>query len=387
MRSLDDFAMEKLGAAEARGERRALVPTERLEGARVRRGAREFVSFSCNDYLGLSQHAEVKRAAAEAVARHGAGAGASRLVTGDTPLLAELERALARLKDTEDAVVFGSGYLANIGIVPSLVGPGDLVLVDALSHACLLAGSRLSGAREIRFAHNDLGEAERLLRRHRAEHRRCLVLTDGVFSMDGDLAPVAELSRLAGAHDAWLMTDDAHGLGVLADGRGSVAAAGSPPVPLQMGTLSKALGAYGGYLCASRPVCELLRNRARSFVYTTGLPPAAAGAALAALAVVAREPALTRIPRARARAFAAAMGLPEPQSAIVPLVLGTSERALAASARLAEEGFLAAAIRPPTVPPGTARLRLAFGAAHTEEDVARLAAALARILSDPGPAR
>ena len=199
--------------------------------------------------------------------------------------------------------------------------------------------------------------------------------------MDGDRAPLAELAALCASFDVWLMSDDAHGLGVIGEGRGAVAAAGDPPVPLQMGTLSKAIGAYGGYLCASKPVIDLIKTRARTLIYSTALPPAAAGAALAALDIIESEPDLVARPLAKARAFAAALGLPEPQSAIVPVIVGAPEAALAASRQLAEQGFLVTAIRPPTVPAGTARLRFAFTAQHANADVARAAEAVRAILA------
>jgi 8-amino-7-oxononanoate synthase len=307
------------------------------------------------------------------VEAHGAGAAASRLVTGDHPLLAELEARLARLKGTRGACVFGSGYLANAGAIPTLVGPGDLVLLDELSHACQTAGAQLSGARVVRFPHNDVGfVAEALAARGGG---RALVATDGVFSMDGDLSPVGALADACAAADAWLLIDDAHGTGVLGGGRGVVHAAGAR-VPLQMGTLSKALGGYGGFLCASDPVIDLIKSRARTFVYATGLPPAAAGAALAALDLIEADPALCEAPLRKARLFGEALGLPRPESPILPIVVGEAAAALAASARLAERGFLVAAIRPPTVPPGGARLRVTFSAAHDNDDIIRLAGAV-----------
>jgi 8-amino-7-oxononanoate synthase len=266
--SLDDVARAKLVALERRELRRRLATTDRtrtVTAAAPGDGPTQ-ISFSCNDYLDLTHHPEVVAASIAATRRYGAGAGSSRLVTGNHPLYTDVERKLARLKGAEDAVVFGSGYLANIGIVPALVGKADLVLLDELGHSCLLAGAELSRARVLTFRHNDAAHATALLGRERPRHRHCLVLTEGVFSMEGDLAPLPELAALAAAHDAWLMTDDAHGLGVVGDGRGSSFAHGTPVrVPLQMGTLSKAIGSYGGYLCASRDVCELVRNRARSF--------------------------------------------------------------------------------------------------------------------------
>jgi 8-amino-7-oxononanoate synthase len=368
------FAQEKLGALERRAQRRVLQPTDREGGIHVRRSGRELVSFCCNDYLNLSADARVKAAAKAAIDRFGAGAGASRLVTGDHPLFAELEAALAAFKGTEDAVVFGSGYLANLGIIPTFARSGDLILVDELAHACLNAGAQLSGATVIRFAHNDMAALESELAARREDFDHCLIMTDGVFSMDGDLAPLPRLAGLAEDHDAWLMTDDAHGIGVVGGGRGSsFAFEPTPKVPLQMGTLSKALGSYGGYLCAGKAVCDLIRTRARPLVYSTGLPPASAAAALKALEIVAGNPALCDAPVQKARAFAEAVGLPVPESPIVPLILGDERAALKASSALEEAGFLVTAIRPPTVPPGTARLRFTFSAGHDDADVARLA--------------
>jgi 8-amino-7-oxononanoate synthase len=373
MDSLDQFAAAKLAALDRGGLRRALVETAR--GALfVERNGRRLLSFSCNDYLNFTQHPAIKAAAIAAIERHGVGSGSSRLVTGNHPLYAELEARLARLKGSEAACVFGSGFLANTGIIPALVGPDDLVLLDELSHACLGAGARLARATVLAYRHNDVGHAEDLLRAQRGRHPRALIATDGVFSMDGDLAPLVALGQLARNHDAWLLSDDAHGIGVVGGGRGSTFAGREPAeVPLQMGTLSKAIGTYGGYLCASRPVIELMHNRARTLIYSTGLPPATVAAAIAALDLIAREPDYAARPLAKARAFTRRAGLPEAQSPIVPIVIGGAQAALAASRRLEDAGFLAVAIRPPTVPEGTARLRLAFTAAHPDAEIERLA--------------
>jgi 8-amino-7-oxononanoate synthase len=381
--SLDDVAREKLAALERRQLRRRLVTTDRPGGVEVQQNGATLVSFSCNDYLGLTHHPDVIAASVEATRRYGAGAGSSRLVNGNHPLYAEIERKLAGLKGAEDAVVFGSGYLTNLGVIPALVGRTDLILQDELCHSCLLAGADLSHARVLEFRHNDVAHLAELLERERRPHRHCLVLTDGVFSMEGDLAPLSELAPLAAAHDAWLMTDDAHGLGVVGDGRGSSFAHDAPvAVPLQMGTLSKAVGAYGGYLCASRSVCELVRNRARTLVYSTGLPPGVVAAASRALDLIAADRELVRRPLTLAREFTAALGLPLAVSPIVSLVQGSTERALAASDALRRAGFLVAAIRPPTVPPGTSRLRVTFSAEHSREQVAALAAAVGPLLTE-----
>ncbi len=374
MRSLDEFACRKLAALDETQLRRAPVATTR-EGIYVERGGRRLMSFSCNDYLNLSQHPAVIKAALAATTRYGVGAGASRLVTGNHPLYGELENRLARLKVSEAACVFGSGYLANTGIIPALAGADDLILVDELSHACIHAGARLAGATVVYYRHGDVAHVQTLLAARHPQYQRALIVTDGVFSMDGDLAPLAELAALAQNYDAWLLADDAHGLGVVGGGRGSAFANGrTAEVPLQMGTLSKAIGAYGGYLCASQPVIDLMRTRARTFIYSTGLPPPVIAAAIAAIDIIEAEPDYAAQPLRKAKIFARALNLPEPQSAIVPLILGKTEDALAAAHILEQEGFLVVPIRPPTVPPGTARLRFAFTARHPDADIEQLAA-------------
>jgi 8-amino-7-oxononanoate synthase len=374
MRSLDHFAQAKLDDLQRRHLHRTLAETLREDGIWVERDSRRLLSFSCNDYLNLTQHPAIKQAAIAAIERYGAGSGASRLVTGNHPLYAELEKRLARIKQTEAACVFGSGYLANAGIIPVLIGCDGLVLADELSHACLFAGAQLSRGTLLTFRHNDVEHARALLAEHRAGYAHVLIVTDGVFSMDGDLAPLAELNSLASDYDAWLMSDDAHGLGVVGGGRGSSFVGNTHiPVPLQMGTLSKAVGAYGGYLCASTPVIDLIRNRARTLIYSTGLPPAIVAASIAALDLIEREPGYAALPVQKAKAFTRRTGLPEAQSPIVPVVIGDEEATLSAAQLLAEQGFLAAAIRPPTVPPGTARLRLTFTAHHPNAQIERLA--------------
>jgi len=360
MRSLDGFAGNKLAALEREQLRRMPVVTTRA-GIWAERDGRRLLSFSCNDYLNFSQHPQIVAAAIETTKRYGVGAGASRLVTGNHPLYDELEARLARLKGSEAACVFGSGYLANTGIIPAVVGSDDLILVDELAHACIHAGARLSGAQIHLYRHCDPNHAENLLAQHRADKKRALIATDGVFSMDGDIAPLAALSEVARRYDAWLLSDDAHGLGVVGGGRGSAfvngAARAAIDVPLQAGTLSKAVGAYGGYLCASKPVIDLMRTRARTFIYSTGLPPAIVAAAISALDLIERDPCYAAEPLRKARLFTRALNLPEAQSAIVPVIVGDAAAALAASDLLRENGFLVVAIRPPTVPAGTARLR------------------------------
>ncbi|MEE8333170.1 MAG: 8-amino-7-oxononanoate synthase [Alphaproteobacteria bacterium] len=377
---LDAFASTTLARLETRGLRRSLAETARGAHGAAARDGQPMQSFCCNDYLGLSQHANVKRAARAAIGKYGAGAGASRLVTGNHPLYGALEQRLARLKGTEAALVFGSGYLANLGIPASLVGDGDLIIADALVHASMHAGMRASRARTEFFSHNDMDDCRRLLASLRDGHWHCLIMTEGVFSMDGDRARLADLCDLADEFDCWLMTDDAHGLGVIGGGRGSAAEAGvTGRVALQMGTLSKAVGSYGGYVCVSQPVRELLVNRARSLIYATALPPATVAASIAALDLIETDAALVATPLARARRFTRALRLPPAESPIVPLIVGGPEAAMEASAALAARGFLVTAIRPPTVPDGTARLRFTFSAMHDETDIDRLVVAVREI--------
>ncbi len=381
MNSLSKFARAKMAEITARNLVRVLKPTERGPQAGERltivRNGRVLTSFSCNDYLGLSRHPQVIAAAVEATERYGAGAGASRYVTGDNPLYEAIEARLARIKGTETAIVFGSGYLANLGIIPALIGEGDLIVGDELSHACMHAGARLSRATIKLFRHNDTEHCAAILAAERAKHDHCLVMTEGVFSMDGDRAPVQRLAAIARDHDAWLLTDDAHALGVIGGGRGSAHADGAVgQVPLQMGTLSKAVGAYGGYLCTDRDTAEFIRHRARSLIYSTGLPPGTLAAIDAGLDLIEHDAALVERPLLLARRFTDAMNLPQAESAIVPVILGDPARALAAAQALEDAGCLVVAMRPPTVPEGTSRLRITFSAGHADEDVTRLIAAM-----------
>ena len=386
--SLDRFARSKLNRLTAHGLRRLVVDTLRTDAVHIRRGGRDMVSFCCNDYLGLTHHPAVKKAAAEAAEAFGAGAGASRLITGNHPLYADLEGKLASLKGTEAACVFGSGYMANSGILPALAGPEDLILIDALGHASMYMGARAARAMIHTFRHNDPDDLADILTRERCSAGTCLVVTEGVFSMDGDRAPLDVLADVCASHDAWLMVDDAHGFGVLGGGRGSAFEFDPvPDIPLQMGTLSKAAGTYGAFLCASAPVIELMKNRARSLVYTTGLPPSVIAAATAAVDIIAADPDRVERPLALAKSFCVAVGLEAPESPIVPMIVGAETAALDASASLEETGFLVSAIRPPTVPAGTSRLRFTFTAEHSADQVVALAGAVNTLCLDQDPMR
>lgn len=367
--SLEQYALEKLATIEGKGQRRILKLSARSSHGHITREDKHAISFSDNDYLGLSQDPRVKKAASDAALLYGAGAGASRLITGDTPLNAQLENKLAEVKKTEAALVFGSGYLANISLTPALMRKGDLIILDELSHNCMFAGAKLSGADVQTFNHNDVEHARELLSVSNAPRK--LLMTETVFSMDGDLAPLSALHGICEDHGCWMMTDDAHGLGILNTYN---------PAPIQMGTFSKAAGSYGGYVCGPRALIDLLINRGRGFIYTTGLPPAALAASLEALNIMEQEPERRETVLGHARSFCQTLDLPTPDSAIVPLIIGAETDALEASQKLANEGFIVTAIRPPTVPEGTSRLRVSFNADHRAEDVATLAALLRPIL-------
>jgi 8-amino-7-oxononanoate synthase len=374
---IDAISAVRLGMLDERGIRRTLVPTERFASGRVLRGGEPMTSFCDNDYLGLSSHPAVIEAAVAATRKYGAGAGAARLVTGDNPLNEKLEAKLAEMKQLPAARVFGSGYLANAGTIPALVGAGDLIVMDELCHASMHAGARLSGARVQTFDHNNVASAAQHLQQ-RDDTSHALLLTETVFSMDGDLAPLEQLAEIANETGAWMMTDDAHGFGVITQ---------TNPAPIQMGTLSKSAGAYGGYVAGPKNFVDLLASRARTFVYATGLPPGVLAAALAALEVMEAEPELGAKARASARLFGSLIGRSDVASAIVPVRYGEADAAMRASAALAEQGFLVTAIRPPTVPEGTARLRFTFSARHTDSDIRRLATLVLKTLADAGEAK
>ncbi len=363
---LTTFAKAQIEKAVAVGRLRELRVSERGSGVYIERDGKKLISFSCNDYLGLSAHPLVKKTAIDAIEKYGTGSGASRLVTGNNPLYQELEALLANIKNTEAALVFGSGYLANIGVIPALVGKGDLIIADKLVHASIIDGCQLSVTKLLRFSHNDVSSCESILQKHRKNYKNCLIVTDHIFSMDGDVAPVDELFVLAEKHDAWLMTDDAHGLGIIANSH-------NKKPHIQMGTLSKAVGSYGGYVCAEKSVIDYLVGEARSHVYSTALPPATIAASIAALKIIMENKELCAKPLANALLFTRILGLKLAESPIVPFIIGDEDKTLQAAKELENQGFLVAAIRPPTVPNGTSRLRFAFSSLHKAEDIAKLA--------------
>ena len=378
----DEWMAEELAQLRA-GEAMRTLEARPGVGGRYRVGGQEWLNFASNDYLDLARHPRVLAAAGAAVARWGAGAGASRLVTGTLPIHDELEERLAALKGCPAALVGGSGYAVNLGVIPALVGRGDAVLLDRLAHASLVDGAVLSRASLHRFRHNDPAHLEALLAALPAAGRK-LVVTESVFSMDGDLAPLPELAAASERHGAMTLVDEAHATGIFgAGGAGRVVESGlSKQITVSMGTLSKALGSFGGFTAGSRILRDWLINRSRPFIYSTALPPSAAGAALGALAVLRDEPGGGAELLRRAAFFKAgltAAGFPDSGSCsqIVPVLVGDNGRALRLAARLREAGILVVAIRPPTVPEGTARLRFAVTLAHTEAGLARTVQALA----------
>jgi 8-amino-7-oxononanoate synthase len=380
-----DFIPGELEALAAKGLRRTLEPLGSPQGPVVEVDGRSLVNLCSNDYLGLAAHPAVRAAAAAAADREGAGSGAARLVAGDLPVHRALETRLAAWKGREAALLFGAGYLANAGVPGALVGRHDAIFSDALNHASIVDGALLSRAELVRYRHCDADELSALLGRSRA--RRKLVVTDAVFSMDGDAAPLRELAEACDRHGAMLYVDEAHSAGVLGPGGAGLAAAlgVSDRVDVHMGTLGKALGAFGAYVAGERRLVDLLVSRARTFVFTTALPPAACGAALAALEVVAAEPerrARLQELGARMKAGLTALGFDVARvvAPIFPVVLGTEARALAAARALRARGFFVRAIRPPTVPRGTSRLRVALSAAHDSAQVDGFLAALAEVL-------
>ncbi len=367
---------QELDELEAQGLRRICRRIEAVEGARIRVEGRWLIHLSSNGYLGLSRHPAVVAAAEEAAARYGAGSGSARLIGGNLPPHEDLEQELARFKQAEDCLLFSTGYMANLGIITALTGPQDLVVGDRLNHASLIDACRLSGAALRVYPHADAGRLEEVLKERRGRYRRVLVITEGLFSMDGDLPPLPEISEITCRHDAWLLVDDAHGTGVFGSGgRGVLEHFGMKTEGiLQMGTLSKALGSQGGYLAGPRVAVELLRNRARSFIYTTAPAPACAAAALAALQVIRREPDLRRRLWENIRRWTSGLEglgweLISKTSPIVPVHVGENRETMALARSLEEAGVYAPGIRPPTVPEGSARIRTSITSLHTAGDL------------------
>ena len=374
--------LEKLTSQDLR--RSLTTVEEALPGGRVRVDGRVLLNLSSNDYLGLSQEPRLIAATREAAARWGVGAGSSRLVVGHLALHEEVEARLAEFKGTEAAVIFSTGYMANLGTISALVGPGDTVFCDRLNHASIYDGIKLSGANLARFPHRDLDRLEALLQK--ADAGRRLIVTDSVFSVDGDLASLKDLVELKDRYGAYLMVDEAHATGVLGHrGAGLAAALGlTQRVEVHMGTLSKAMGSLGGFVAGDRRLIDFLHNRARSFIYSTALPPPVLGAIAAALDIVTQEPErrrylLTEAERFRHTLTQAGFDILGSETQIVPVLAGDNARTLRLAAQLRQRGVMAVALRPPTVPPGRSRVRFSLSAAHTSEDLAEARQAILEV--------
>lgn len=388
MRSFAEELNQRLNALRDQGLYRELRRADAAAGPRLEMDGKTYRNFSSNDYLGLASHPALQAAAIKGVERFGAGAGASRLICGSLAPFHELEDALAAFKKTEAALTFSTGYAAAVGTITALMGKEDVIILDKRVHASIVDAARLSGARLRIFAHNDLEDLADKLQwsaRQVASQGHTLVVTESIFSMDGDAAPLREIVALKEQYGAWLMVDEAHATGIIGEqGRGLADALGvGARIEIQMGTLGKALGASGGFICGRRALIDYLVNRARSFIFSTAPVPAAAAAALAGLDLIqtATGETLRSQLHQRIAQVHAALGPPRsaPGSAIVPLILGEEALAVAAAAQLRAQGLFVPAIRYPTVARGAARLRITLTAAHTAEEVAQLLRALAGI--------
>lgn len=376
----------ELAALAASDRLRVLSSRSNAAGAVLRLGGRDYINFTSNDYLGLAAHPRILARVRDELGQHGFGSGSAALLGGRSCLHAELERELAEWLDVERALLFSSGYLANLGALGALIAHGDSVIHDRLNHASLIDAVLASGAAHQRYAHGNVSAAARRLATAQCGQAWCV--TESLFSMDGDCAPLADLAALCQTRAATLYIDDAHGLGVIGDGRGAsgLLSADARRACLFMVTLGKSLGSLGAAVLGCELVIEYLVQRARTFIYDTALPPVCAAAALEALAMLREDPGLparlaSKVAHFRERAAAAGLPLSASSSAIQPLVLGTDARAVAVAAALAAEGYYVRAIRPPTVPSGTARLRITLTTAHTAAHIEGLVDALARVLS------
>jgi len=371
------FIEAELAELSRRGLYRTLRRVEGEQGPTLRLNGKEVINFSSNNYLGLANHPALRQAAKEAIDRYGCGTGASRLISGNMTLHEELEGKIAELKGTEAALVFNSGFQANTGVLATLIGEGDMIFSDELNHASLIDGCRLSRAETVVYRHCDLDHLEQRLKKVPRSGQR-LIVTESLFSMDGDEAPLRDIVALAEKYGVMVMVDEAHATGVFGpNGAGLVAQAGlGDRVPVQMGTLGKALGGFGAYIAGSRSLRELLINRCRSFIYTTSLPPAVMAMGIAAVEILNREPEgreslRNNIARLQGGLRESGYCLGKSQSQILPLIVGDESRCMTMSQQLLDHGVFAQGIRPPTVPPGTSRLRITLMATHTREHIDR----------------
>jgi 8-amino-7-oxononanoate synthase len=384
-----DFLSKELEKLQQTGLYRQLRCVESDQGPTLMLDGREVINFSSNNYLGLANHPALCRAAKEAIDRYGCGSGASRLISGNMTLHEELESKIAQLKGTEAALVFNSGFQANTGVIPVLVGEGDIVLSDALNHASIIDGCRLARAKIVVYKHGDVDELERGLKNSPAGCRK-LIVTESLFSMDGDEAPLVDIVSVAERHGAMVMVDEAHATGVYEpNGAGILAKLGlGERVMVQMGTLGKALGGFGAYVAGSKALCELLINRCRSFIFTTSLPPAVMAMSIAAIDLIEREPERRQALRNNCQLLRNGLeslgySLGAGQSQILPLMIGDATRCMKLSADLLQRGVFAQGIRPPTVPAGTSRLRITLMATHTHSHIDQALEVFKEIAREP----
>ena len=380
--NINIFIEKKLKEFSKKNQFRKIFNVRRFKRNVIDINNKKKISFSCNDYLSLSLNKEVINASLAAIKKYGVGAGASRLITGNNFLYSKLEEKIKNLKKVQGCCVFGSGFLANIGVIPALVNKNDLILIDELSHASTFLGAKLSGANIIKFNHNDVNDLEKKLIKYRNKYLKCLILTEGVFSMDGDISPQDEISVIKKKFNAYLLVDDAHGLGVLGDGSGSSSIfKNKTHIDIYIGTLSKAVGAYGGFVCGNKKLINFIINRCRTQIYTTGLPPGVLGACIKSIEIITNDKALIKKPLQNAIYFCNQLGLPTPLSPIVPIIIGEEKKTINISKILFNKGFLVGAIRPPTVPINSSRLRIAFNAVHTKNQIKELASLIKKNLN------
>ncbi|HEY4128970.1 MAG TPA: 8-amino-7-oxononanoate synthase [Gemmatimonadaceae bacterium] len=387
--SLDSALSADLAALRASDLDRHLRIVARIHGAVVRTDAGEAIDFSSNDYLGLATDPRLGAAAAAAIDVYGTGSGAARLISGNNPEHEALERELAQFLGVERTLTFSTGFAANVGAIPALVGRGDAIFADQLNHASLIDGCRLSRADVHVYPHGDVGALHAMLVEYRGDARRALIVTDGMFSMDGDSAPLREIVALAREYDAWTYVDDAHAIGVVgARGCGTIEALNlEGEIDVLVGTLGKAFGSAGAFVAGGDALCEHLLNRARSFIFSTGSPASQAAASRAALHIITNEPerrarVIENVRRLRTALDACGITTAgDGDSHIIPIVVGEAAKTVALGAALAERGFLVGAVRPPTVPDGTSRLRLTIGSEHTAEQIDVFATVLAEEMS------
>lgn len=376
MKGLKEIFREETESLNSQNLLRVAKISDRTETTKIIRNGKEFTSFSCNDYLGLANDEKLKNASIKAIENFGTGSGASRLITGNNNLYETLEKNITKLHGCAEAVVFSSGYAANIGAIPALVSKGDIIIADKLSHNCILEGAKLSGAELKRFNHNNYSHLEKLLKEHRKDFNKCLIITESVFSMDGDRANLKKISELAKKYNAFVMADFAHDIefdkwDIDNDNF------------IKMGTLSKAFASLGGYICGSKGIKDFMLNRAKSLIFSTALPPSALASANEAFLLANKNKKQGKQALKNADHFYDLVKnrigeflINKPESQVVPVIIGEARKALNIAKKLEEAKLLVHAIRYPTVAKNTARLRFSFSTAHTEKDVENLAKAL-----------